>query len=94
MLRVLKTTPGVTDAKIDNHQKWFCIQYQADEKSRWVEPTRFCLNGPRAIASGPYEFTGMFPGLAGPEGIDTHISNDVTDAWKERCGIHASMLFE
>jgi hypothetical protein len=93
MLRVLNATPGVTDTKIINDQDKFCLQYRANEKARWVEPTEFCLTSPRDAVDGPYDFWATLPGVhAVGEELDVHISRAVMDKWNALCGVRASAI--
>jgi hypothetical protein len=92
---ILKTTPGVTGPKIDNAKDEFCLEYQPDEKSRWVQPTRFCLQGARNVDHGRYEFMALFPGLhAVGEEPDIHVSRSVMQKWNAQCGVRVNGLFE
>jgi len=95
MLGVLQTTQGVTDAKIFSDQSRFCLQYRAAEKSRWIEPTEFCLQGSRNATQGPYDFWAIFPGVTPPgEDPDIHVSEAIMQKWNAQCGVRATGLFE
>jgi len=95
MLGILKTMPGVTDPKLDDARDGFCLEYQPDEKSRWVQPTRFCLQASRNAAHRPYEFMAIFPGVVPVGGEpDIHISQSIMQKWNAQCGVHAMGLFE
>ena len=90
MLRILKTTRGVSEPSIYDDGNALCLEYSPDEKDRWVQPTRFCLQ--RDTAHGTPYFMALFPGL-GDEPLDTHVSDAVIARWHKRCGVIAFVLF-
>ena len=88
MLKALKTVPGVRHAKQGEFTKNGItspfLEYRANEKSRWIEPTRFYFDRSNDA------FIGDFPGI-GP--IDTHITDVAVDRWEKACGIKAIVVF-
>jgi hypothetical protein len=98
MLGVLKETPGVRNAKlgVSNDEGWThpYLEYEPDEKARWVKPTRFDLFKPRDIDRGPYEFQATVSGLvvSNEPGPDLHVTSSVVKEWKVRCGVNAYVL--
>jgi hypothetical protein len=91
MLQVLKTTPGVSDPKIDPNGGNPCLEYRPDEKSVWEQPTTFCLDPNFHSPQTKYIFTGLFPGVVLPGvGFDIHISKIVMDKWDAQCGVFAN----
>ena len=97
MLPVLKTTPGVHNAKlgVSTCQGWShpYLEYEPEEKSRWVEPTRFEAH--RSSAQGPYWFLAMVPGITTPgKALDYHVSQEVVRRWKAQCRVDATLLSE
>lgn len=91
MLEILKTTPGVSDPKIDETKGEVCLEYQPDEKDRWVQATKFCLDSNFHSTKTEYVFTGIFPGMVSSpdEKLDTHVSASVMKKWKAQCGVYA-----
>ena len=95
MLGILQTTQGVTDAKIYSDQSRLCLQYRADEKSRWIGPAEFCLQSARSATQGPYDFWAVFPGVTPPgEEPDIHVSEAIMQKWNAQCGVRAIGVFE
>ncbi len=98
MLGVLKSTAGVTDAKlgISNAQGWDqpFLEFDAQEKARWGGYTRFYLQKSTDPVHGPFEFMAYLSGLSAPgEGIDIHVSDTVMQEWLAQCGTHANIAF-
>lgn len=94
MLSILRTTPGITDVTISDDPRWFCLGYSPAEETRWVGLTQFCLQSERGDPSGPYDFTGSFPGIWGArETPDIHVSKGIMDKWNAKCGVRANGVF-
>jgi hypothetical protein len=93
MLSVLKATPGVRDPNlgISSYDGWThpFLEYRADEKSHWVQPTRFYAQKPHDPDRGPYPFVGVLPGIGT---LDLHVTNSVIKSWEAECGVHAIAL--
>jgi hypothetical protein len=92
MLRVLKTTSGVSDPKIDTANSLVCLEYRPDEKAVWLEPTTFCLDPNFHSTKTRYVFTGHFPGVLSPteKETDIHVSKSVMEKWDAQCGVFAN----
>ena len=95
MLQILKTTPGVSEPKIDIARDSVCVEYRPHEKSVWENPTRFCLNSDYGSLHTPYIFNAFFPGATVPGGkLDIHVSASVMEKWNKKCGVSASGVFD
>ena len=95
MLRVLKTTPGVSDPKIAIDKDSVCLEYRPDEKALWEQPTTFCLDPNFHSTETRYVFTGHFPGVMSTmeKEPDIHVSEAVMDKWNAQCGVLANGIF-
>jgi hypothetical protein len=91
MMHILRTTSGVHNPKLTNTARHLCLQYDPDEKSRWIEPTTFCLYGARN--ERPYEFMASLPGIV-PVGeqLDFRVTDAVMQKWKTTCGVLVSAV--
>ena len=97
MLAILKATPGVSGARlgVSTRGGWThpFLEYRADEKTRWVQPTRFDLQKRADRNLGKYWFLAILPGLtAVGEDLDFHVTDAVVKAWKDQSGVQASIL--
>jgi hypothetical protein len=97
MLDVLKTVPGVSDARlgISQSEGWThpFLEYRAEEKARWVQPTRFDVQKPKGADNGHYTFIALLPGLVTEgEEVDAHVTREVVVRWREKCGVSAITL--
>lgn len=95
MLQVLKTTPGVSEPKVDVANDSVCLGYRPDEKTVWEQPTTFCLDPNFHSTKTPYVFTGYFPGVVSSPGeeSDIHVSESVIKKWNAQCGVFAHGIF-
>ena len=98
MLKVLQSESGVDHARlgISTSDDWahIFLKYEASEKTRWQQPTRFDALKPADPGHGPYTFQAVLPGLVGPEGFDLHVTDSLIKKWKDQCGVTAIILME
>lgn len=93
MLDVLKTTPGVTEARlrVTGDGGWLhpYLEYRAPEEDGWQEPTHFEMQKSSRKDRSIF-FIAMVPGISGtPDGPDQHVTNRVIRSWKDRCAVPA-----
>jgi hypothetical protein len=97
MLKVLKSEPGVDQARLGtSNVGWIhpYLEYSASEKTGWVQPTRFEALKPADPSRGPYLFQAVLPGVLPERGkFDLHVTNNVEKRWKRRCGVEVLTLF-
>jgi hypothetical protein len=97
MLNVLKSMPGVSEPTLryvtSDGYTYPVLEYRADEKARWVQPTRFVALKPY---HGKYQFQAMLPGAIDPDigHPDAPVTGAIIERWKERCRADAIILFE
>jgi hypothetical protein len=92
MFAVLTSLPGVKEARLGTIQRDGVslpfLEYRAEERSKWVQPTRFVVDG----SPGEYMFfQAMLPGAAP---IDSHVTHAILKAWKRKCGVLATVLYQ
>lgn len=111
MLAVLKSDPGVSHAKLgvsDEDGIHIFLEFDPDERDRWVGPTHFYMQKPADLAKGPYVFGATLPGLLSsiPQldpngrtvgsqpvaGLDFHVTERVTSRWEIECGVQVFII--
>lgn len=94
MLSVLKTVPGVSDARLgettDDGVALPYVEYRAAEKARWAAPTRFTLF---PASKNQIVFQEILPGLVTPGTMpDTHVTDVIVKEWKALCHVDADVI--
>jgi hypothetical protein len=92
MVRVLITTPGVSNPQIDidGNGDAVCLSFMPAEKNIWEGGfVHFCLDK-NFTSSKPYNFTGIVPGITDTppnEDSDNHVTISVVNRWNKQCPV-------